>query len=334
MDHKSRGFALVINVRSYEEPNPFGLDERVRSIKDVENLKKTLEYLEFDFQPFENLKAQEMRDKMKYFAQDVDHSELDCFLCVVMSHGNKEKIVAYDNEEVSFDEIMAPIKSCESLKNKPKLFFFQTCRGEKEMEPVSLTKSNLPSPSPRATPNSEESSDESIESETNIQNDPHPNVTTNTTINGRTKFESESNLLVYHSTLPEHLSYSKGVKEGTIFIKCLCNVFDSCAYTNLPKNLSLAQMITKINKKVIAEGLQIADPVFRMQREVYFLPKNVSVKIILLLVTFLTFKMNFKKIGHDLGLFYFWCILAHNEGRRPIEPKILFKIGPQELKRI
>jgi hypothetical protein len=35
-------------------------------------------------------------------------------------------------------------------------------------------------------------------------------------------------------------------------------------------------MITKINESVMSQGVQIADPVFRMKREVYFLPKNVS----------------------------------------------------------
>ena len=51
-----------------------------------------------------------------------------------MSHGNDDNIVTKDNKELSFEEIMAPIKSCPTLFIKPKLFFFQACRGEKEME--------------------------------------------------------------------------------------------------------------------------------------------------------------------------------------------------------
>ena len=51
-----------------------------------------------------------------------------------MSHGNADKIVASDNREISFEEIMKPIKSSSSLKNKPKMFFFQACRGESQME--------------------------------------------------------------------------------------------------------------------------------------------------------------------------------------------------------
>ncbi len=120
MDHDQRGIALVINIRSYDDRN---LKERVESEKDVENLKRTLEYLEFDVRSYENLKAKEIRDEIQKIA-DEDHTNSDCFLCVVMSHGNDEKFMTSDNQEISFDEIMAPIKSCRSLYFKPKLFFF------------------------------------------------------------------------------------------------------------------------------------------------------------------------------------------------------------------
>ena len=56
MDHPKRGIALVINIKTYD-PNPHKLEERKWSEKDVENLKKTLEYLEFDLEFHENLKA-------------------------------------------------------------------------------------------------------------------------------------------------------------------------------------------------------------------------------------------------------------------------------------
>ena len=132
MNHARRGIALVINIRAYN-PNPFKLAERIWSEPDVKNLKTTLEYLEFDLRFYENLTANEIRDQIRKIA-DEDHMDSDCFLCVVMSHGNDDKIMASNSEEISFEEIMKPIKDCETLKNKPKLFFFQACRGDKEME--------------------------------------------------------------------------------------------------------------------------------------------------------------------------------------------------------
>jgi hypothetical protein len=37
MNHKERGIALVINMQNYDAPNPFKLEERKWSEKDVEN---------------------------------------------------------------------------------------------------------------------------------------------------------------------------------------------------------------------------------------------------------------------------------------------------------
>jgi hypothetical protein len=54
---------------------------------------------------------------------------------------------------------------------------------------------------------------------------------------------------------------------------------------NLPNNLSLSQMVTKINEKVKEEGLkigerfQLTDPRTTLTKELYFVPKNVSVFI-------------------------------------------------------
>ncbi len=104
MDHKERGVALVINMQKYD-PAPDQrkqLEERVWSLKDAENLKNTLEYLEFDFKLLQDLRAEQIRSNMQALAKYVDFTNSDCFLCVVMSHGNHEKIIACDNKEISF----------------------------------------------------------------------------------------------------------------------------------------------------------------------------------------------------------------------------------------
>jgi hypothetical protein len=260
MDHDRRGIALVINIRNFDEPNPFKLEERVWSEKDVKNLKQTLEYLEFDFKLLEDLKANEIQSTIQGLSS-IDHSQSDCFLCVVMSHGNdKDMITTSDNKQISFEEIMAPIKSCESLKNKPKLFLFQACRGETEME---FARSNPP-PIKKAknAPILEISSQ---------------NVTDSIPFDGKIRsiIENESDLLVYYSTLPNHLSFGN-LSEGTTFIKSVCDVFNS-AYKQCPNNLSLSQMITKINEKIRDKGEQLAETRSILLKEVYFTPKNVSV---------------------------------------------------------
>ena len=49
MNHAKRDKALVVNINKYD-PNPFELEKREWSKKDVENLTKTLNYLEFDLE--------------------------------------------------------------------------------------------------------------------------------------------------------------------------------------------------------------------------------------------------------------------------------------------
>jgi hypothetical protein len=261
MNHDRRGIALVINIRNYDAPNPFELEERVWSEKDVENLKKTLEYLEFDFRLCENLKANEISVEIERVAQ-LDHSKSDCFLCVVMSHGNGDKIVTSDNKEISFKAIMTPIKLSKSLENKPKMFFFQACRGAKKM--------------------ARRDSDVSMSSSL-CENDKHtPNFNTDdashsSNENKKTLINAESDLLVYYATLENHYAYGN-VTDGTYFIQGVCDVLFNEAYKNLPNNLPLSQMIMRINEKVKEKGVQLAESRSVLTKEIYFTPKLVSLK--------------------------------------------------------
>ena len=64
MDHKERGIALLINMHTYK-PNPYKLEERKWSKKDVANLINTLNYLEFRIVLLSNLTTQSTQFLMK-----------------------------------------------------------------------------------------------------------------------------------------------------------------------------------------------------------------------------------------------------------------------------
>jgi len=262
MNHARRGIALVINIRAYDH-NPDKLKERKWSEQDVVTLKKTLEYLEFDFRFYENLTANNIKDEIHKIAE-IDHKDSDCFLCVIMSHGDDGKIFASDSEELSFEEIMAPIKSCASLQNKPKLFFFQACRGNKEMEATNHR------------PDSGVSTSSGHEPDNNDERTSNNNKTINLKqiTKQRTKIESEADLLVYYSTIPNHYSYGN-VTEGTIFIKSVCKELNE-AYKNLPNNIKLSEMLVNINNSVSESGKQLALPELGLLKDVNFTPKEVS----------------------------------------------------------
>jgi hypothetical protein len=274
MDHKERGIALVINIQKFDTTHlaQKQLKERVWSKKDVESLRKTFEYLEFEFILCENLKANEIKTTIQGISSiHAYRTDVDCFVCVVMSHGGQDKIMASDNIEVSFEEIMAPIKSCKSLIDKPKLFFFQSCRGNDEMEKMDKI----------ALSSTSKISSQSLKLDSLKITDANPSANTNNI----SILEHESDLFIFYSTLPNHSSFAfQDTNAGTYFIKSLCEVFNQ-AYMNLPNNLSLSQMITKINEKVKEEGLklgerfQLTDPRTTLTKEIYFVPKNVSVFI-------------------------------------------------------
>jgi hypothetical protein len=259
MDHAKRGIALVINIRKYYAPNEH--KERVWSVKDVENLKKTLNYLEFQVVLCHNLTKSELEQVMKEQAK-LNYEKYDCFLCVVMSHGNDEKIMTSDNQRISFEEIMAPIKECPTLIGKPKLFFFQACRGKNEMV------------------NRQDSDESSDEAET----DDAPNNSTTASSHSsnqnndkkRTFIKFEADLLVFYSTKKHYAAFANNTNKGTIFIESVCEVFN-LAYKDIPKNLSLFDMIIKINAKVEENGgKQLTDLSLNFKKEVFFTPKNVS----------------------------------------------------------
>jgi hypothetical protein len=266
MKHEKRGVALVINIRSYN-PNPNKLQERKWSAKDVENLKKTLNYLEFQVVLCENFTKSQIEQVMQEQAS-IDYSESDCFLCVVMSHGNEDKIVASDNEELSFEEIMAPIKSCPSLENKPKLFFFQACRGDNEITIPPVITRPISAQSKTSIGHANSDGDQT---RTNVKTDA---LKTNKV----TPITVESDLVVYNATLPKHYAFGTE-KDGTIFIKSVCEVLNE-AYKELPNNVPLSKMILSINKSVRDSGIQLADPIIHLMADVYFMPKNVSILLV------------------------------------------------------
>jgi hypothetical protein len=267
MNHKERGIALVINMQNYDDPNPEEpepkLKKRKWSVKDVESLKKTLAYLEFKvILSLDSTKSQ--IEKVLQEQAERDHSESDCFLCVVMSHGNEDKIVTRDNLKMSYKEIMEPIKMCKSLENKPKLFFFQACRGDHEIEIARRPDSAESNSSGHITRDDQHQPDNTSDSD-------GPNT------NKKTLGYAESDLLVYNATIPKHYAYGT-VTNGTYFIQSVCNVFREEAYKNLPNNLPLSQMITIINKRVkeTDKEIQVAESTNRLLKEVFFTPKNVS----------------------------------------------------------
>ena len=84
----------------------FGLDENL-SLPSTDEKKASLEFMQVDFIKF------------------------GCFMAFIMSHGDEKGIAGKDSNMVKIDTLssyFAP-SQCEGLRDKPKVFFVQACRG-------------------------------------------------------------------------------------------------------------------------------------------------------------------------------------------------------------
>ena len=136
MDHTSRGFAVIIDNYEFEIPRYETLEGHIH---DVTNYKRTflnLGFKENEIIIHENQTKEKMINLMKEYARK-DFTNRDCFIAVFLSHGflvnNKQYIKSRESTNgASFEELTDPFKCNESLFEKPKIFFFDLCRGQKK----------------------------------------------------------------------------------------------------------------------------------------------------------------------------------------------------------
>ena len=85
-----------------------------------------------------------------------DHSQFDAFVFIVMSHGgDKDVIYGVSGRHTRVEDLMSEFKAanCQTLRNKPKLFIIQTCRGSsnESLSPASCDSDTAAGFSPDST---------------------------------------------------------------------------------------------------------------------------------------------------------------------------------------
>ena len=130
--HKiQKGFGLVVVNEKFP-----ALSESCNfaTVVDKKNIKEFCESANIETDP--DLQTNDLkRDEMKQLFNTIskkDFSSYDAFICFISSHGNKDGIAGTDGEFITKDDIIEPFKKCKTLEGKPKLFFIDSCRGEKE----------------------------------------------------------------------------------------------------------------------------------------------------------------------------------------------------------
>ncbi|KAJ9578453.1 hypothetical protein L9F63_005323 [Diploptera punctata] len=129
MNYPHRGYALLIN--HFEFNSKLNLNNRNGSEVDLKRLQETLANLGFEIQVHQDKTVAGIKKIIKNVAQKTDHSDCDCLLVVVSTHGKAYgELYAKDNL-YSVQELWDPFIECPSLIGKPKIFFIQACRGKK-----------------------------------------------------------------------------------------------------------------------------------------------------------------------------------------------------------
>lgn len=246
-------YVLVINIVNFiKDPRP-----RNGAKHDQDNVERFVREAGFSnvLRHFD-LDKQGMLKILEETRKNADLVENDSFICIIMSHGNKEGILCRDHKTISVETIMEKFQgnndACPQLATKPKLFFVQACRGEIDDKGYFV---------PRGP------------------KDVYPNTSDNNEM--PVKLPSDADFLIAYSTTKGTIShrrftvdrrYAETHKEslGSWFISCLVQVLCENSHKE-----DLMTMLTRVNRAMCefyTEGgsKQISCQLSMLTRKVYF----------------------------------------------------------------
>ena len=129
-----RGITLIVNNKIFA-----GKADQTRhgSQEDVRQIEALFAALGFEVRKRENLSRRQLLDELDNVACQ-DHSAYNCFVLWLMSHGGSGEVSCSDNNTILVQTLHDMMSKCHTLSGKPKLFFIQACRGDKEDQGVSV----------------------------------------------------------------------------------------------------------------------------------------------------------------------------------------------------
>ncbi|XP_017400778.1 caspase-8 isoform X1 [Cebus imitator] len=249
MKSKPRGYCLIINNYDFckareEVPKLHSIKDRNGTHLDAEALSKTFKELHFDIRPYNDCTAENIFEILQSY-QRMDHSNKDCFICCILSHGDKGIIYGTDGREARIYELTSQFTGlkCPSLAGKPKVFFIQACQGdnyqkgipvETDSEEQSYLEMDLSSPQTRYIPD-------------------------------------EADFLLGMATVNNCVSY-RNPAEGTWYIQSLCqSLRERC-----PRGDDILTILTEVNYEVSNKddkknmGKQMPQPTFTLRKKLVF----------------------------------------------------------------
>ena len=139
MNHKKRGKAVIFCNQNFKKQDgtPLPDAELAGYGMDAHRMVNTLTAMGWDPSDIlveKDLVRSEIKETMAQL-KAIDHSDSDCVLVVVLSHGGKNECLS-DAESNSYgeNELWAPFVGVQSLVGKPKILIKQACRGTRVRE--------------------------------------------------------------------------------------------------------------------------------------------------------------------------------------------------------
>ncbi|XP_052760721.1 caspase-3-like [Mya arenaria] len=240
-----RGLLLIINNKKFTGD----LETRDGTDVDRDNLKELFLKLGFGVEIRENLKAMEIIANLNYLSKHSQLKDVDSLAVAILTHGSDDLVFGVDCVQINVYDIynIFTADNCPALRNKPKFFIVNACRGDSE-DKGSLGHSNISkcAASVDVRPMAEEGSVCRI-----------PNM---------------QDFLIAYSTIPRHVSW-RHKHDGSFFIQGFVKVFSENA-----NSVDVLRMLVKVNNSVskIDEyaGIQIPAPQVMLTKTWYLNPPS------------------------------------------------------------
>ncbi|KAK7144447.1 hypothetical protein R3I94_010764 [Phoxinus phoxinus] len=222
MSNRPCGYCLIINNYNFEGPS---LKNRKGTDKDKDNLTRVFGNMFFDVEVRADLRASDMENVIKDFAER-DHSQMDAFVCCILSHGEKGSVLGIDGKQVPICELTQPFAECRTLASKPKLFFIQACQGNKVQQGVWMA----------------DGQESTTEDET---------VVADAYISALHSVPLKADFLIGMATVEQYQSF-RHTEDGSIYIQELCKQLE----IGCPRKEDMHSILTRVNRAVSSQIIQ------------------------------------------------------------------------------
>ncbi|XP_067207237.1 caspase-1-like isoform X2 [Linepithema humile] len=253
MSHKNRGKCVIFNHEVFEITN---FDNREGTAMDAKRLEKSFTRLGFEVKIHNDFTFNEIMNEIENLSE-YDHTDNDCLCIIVLTHGLHQDLISAKDSIYNSDKIWKSFTAnkCKTLAGKPKLFFFQACRGEQLDSGVVLS--------------------------TRVQTRSNSVVLTGTDSVSSYKIPTHADFLLAHSSVQGFYTW-RNPEEGTWYVQCLCDVLDKHG-----TEYELMNLLTMTARKVainfasynpneisLHEKKQVPSVTTMLTRSVYFTPKS------------------------------------------------------------